>query len=338
MPAPTTTTIEAGSNTFTTPQGCDYIIVEILGGGGAGAFSRDGDDMFGAGGGAGGYRKSVLPPGSYSYTVGTKGLASSSDSQKGGDGSSTTFHDFTVGGGLGGAATTNNGGIGGLGGSGSNLGTGLLFTVDGMRGGGSTDKTPGIGGWTMYGYPPLFKSQSSYHGVGYGFGGSSGATDNVPGKNGGDGVIIITVYYLNPQLNVSSLTSSTITTDTISATSLSLPVTNFVTSLQALTNSFTFVLYSKQEIIYTVINNICFVSINIVCTTNVNRFGVNPRASYGITLPLPAASTTIIRFSKSFFGVTTPGSSTLEILDFNQNFVELLSGDYTFKATGFYFV
>lgn len=336
MSLPTTTIIETGSGTYTSPLNCEYIIVEIIGGGGGAARGRDTGDYLGAGGGSGGYRKSVLPAGDYTYVVGIGGLGGTSNSSPGSAGTATTFHDATVGGGLGASTTQSGGGVGGLGGAGTTLGSGLLITRDGMRGGGSNDKCPGIGGSTLYGEPALFKTSSDYTGVGYGYGGSCGSTELQDGKNGGNGVIIITEYYKLSTLTLSgNLTANQVTTN-----SISLPVTLFYSNLVALTNSFTFAIPNSSLIHYSVVNNIAFLNFDLNFTVSVNRFpiGIEPRAEFGIVLPLPATSVCVIQFSKSYYGTTSVGSSTLRVLDFNLNPVKLRSGTYTFQGSGFYFV
>lgn len=366
MPQPTIKIIESGSGSYTSPIDCGYIIVEIIGGGGGAAHGRDTGDYLGAGGGSGGYRKSVLPSGNYTYVVGVGGLGGTSDSAPGSAGTATTFHDATVQGGLGASATQSGGGVGGVGGDGTILGSGLLITRDGMRGGGSNEKCPGIGGSTIYGEPAMFKTASNYTGVGYGYGGSCGSTELQDGKNGGNGVIIITEFYKQNQLTLSgnltagsvntdtvntsavttntltsdTITTNTLTTNTLGVSSITLPVTNFFTNLLALTNSFTFAIPNSNSITYSVVNNIAFLNFDIQYQVNVNRFplGTTPAAEFGIVLPLPATSTCLVQFTKSYYGITSPGSTTLRILDFNANNVQLLSGTYTFQGSGFYFV
>lgn len=149
-----------GNGTFTVSNGskaCDILIVA----GGAG-----GGGQHGGGGGAGGLIElpgNIIGPGSYSITIGGKGLGS----QNGSD--TTAFSQTAKGGGRGGSYTDLAGGTGGVGGGG---------------GGGSGGYPPGSNtspaGTTNQG-----SVVSPYTGTAFGTNGGSGQAG--PGTHGGGG-------------------------------------------------------------------------------------------------------------------------------------------------------
>ena len=168
---------------YTTPAGCTAIIVEAVGGGG-GAGSSSTAIVSGGGGGA--YVKkyfTVTASTPYTYAIGAGGAGRAAGAGAGAAGGSSTFTvgatTVTAGGGnngenssitvTGGSAT--NGDLNVVGGRSIGTGTGISF-----------------GGSSMYGVggPP--------GSAGTGFGAGGGASQNNPGGNGTNGVIIISEY------------------------------------------------------------------------------------------------------------------------------------------------
>jgi hypothetical protein len=97
---------------WTVPAGVGALLLDVIGGGGAGG-GYAGPNIGGAGGGAGGYARSLLAvtPGSiYAFTVGAGGTGGAG---AGGAGQSSTFTGITANGGAGGAQGAGAGGAGG---------------------------------------------------------------------------------------------------------------------------------------------------------------------------------------------------------------------------------
>ena len=220
QPGPASRTIlTAASGTYTPTTGVKAIIVELVGGGGAGGGCPAGaatSATAAGGGGSGSYTRVLItnPAASYSYAVGTGGIAVSAAA--GGNGLTTTFNStITAPGGIGGSvgpAVTNAtgnfsaGGDGGFSGTGGDLmapgrpggpGLWMRYALMGGAGGisifGGGAKSPGSGGAT-----PATGATTGNAGSGYGSGGSGScvyvtATATL-GGNGAPGVIIIYEY------------------------------------------------------------------------------------------------------------------------------------------------
>ncbi|WNM19021.1 LamG-like jellyroll fold domain-containing protein [Flavobacterium capsici] len=219
------------SGTFTPPAGVSTIQVEAYGAGGGGGYGGTSNKDGGGGGGGGGFSKntsiSVSAGTTYTITIGTLGLGSTSSvSPNGGNGGNTTATfgstTITANGGIGGFGYS-NGGAGGTGGTGSTFnggagGAGL--NGQGSGGGGGAAGTSGNGG---IGSVPTGGSAgggnagaggngtTSPTGVGlssltnYG-GGGGGGTKNSSGGNGANGYMIIT--YTCPTYSLTNATTS----------------------------------------------------------------------------------------------------------------------------------
>jgi hypothetical protein len=111
----TTQVFSSGSGTYTTPAGCQAIVVKCWGGGGSGG-GGNGSNARGTGGGGGGFCQKTIasPSATYSYAVGAGGAAAAQGAN-GTAGGNTTFGSLTANGGNGGSAAS-GGAIGGSGG------------------------------------------------------------------------------------------------------------------------------------------------------------------------------------------------------------------------------
>lgn len=200
--APQITVYTAGAgNTYTTPAGCKYLIVELVGGGGGGAGSGTGatngtagaDSTFGlsfltaGGGGLGSASSATQVSGGISTggevniaggnATGAVGVANS----KGGDGGVSHFGGNGFGGGVGSGgnnASANSGSGGGGGGCSSTLNAG---------GGGAA------GGYCR----KLITSPLASYSAVVGTGGSNGAagTGGANGGLGSAGIVIVTAFF-----------------------------------------------------------------------------------------------------------------------------------------------
>jgi len=204
-----TVTIEAQgtSGTYQTPEGCSYIVVDAVAGGGAGGGFSAGASVRGCGGGGGAYAKLILAPGTYAFNVGGPAVGVSNDIA-GTNGTSTTFSTTVLGGGKGGASgTVNTGGsgvfayCGGAGGVVTTVGA-AKYTVPGAPG---TGISYGAGGTLPSGngggsfLQPGTLGVASGNGNGaqnfYGVGGSGCGTSLNSSGPGSGGIVIITEYY-----------------------------------------------------------------------------------------------------------------------------------------------
>lgn len=207
---PTVQSFTSGSGTYTTPTGCTYIRVKMVGGGGGGAGAggtatsggNGGNTTFGttllvANGGAFGTASGAGGTGgSASLGTGPIGLAiaggagsgcgrsnsGTASSIGGGNGGSSPFGGAGGGGYIANAGTagvTNSGSGGGGGGSGS------AVSVDGGAGGGS-------GGYV----DAIIVLPSATYSYGVGAAGAAGAAGSgIAGSAGGSGFIIVEEYY-----------------------------------------------------------------------------------------------------------------------------------------------
>lgn len=197
--------------TWTKPAGLKYVVVEVQGAGGGGA-GGDFDSTIGAGrgGGAGGYSKKLIVAASLGATetvtigAGGTGGTSASSPTAGNNGATSSFGShLSATGGTGGttSATYPTNPVAG------GAGTGGDINIDGEHGGyGETDTYVHAtriihGGNSMFGKGGFGTTGSGTNAVsGYGAGGCGGYEYNsgffTNGLSGGDGLVIVTEYYV----------------------------------------------------------------------------------------------------------------------------------------------
>ncbi|ABA04735.1 per-hexamer repeat gene protein [Nitrobacter winogradskyi Nb-255] len=195
---PTTQVFTTGSGTYTTPAGCKWIEVELIGGGGGGSGSGTsygngfaaGNTTFGdlTGGGANGGANAGR---------GTGGSASGGYVNLTGAGGGNGSGVNSTQGGSGGASPFGGAGAGGAAGAGA--GTAAAANTGSGGGGGGVNTTPnGGGGGGSGGYVKAIinspTSTYSYSVAAGGNGGSAG-TGGAAGGAGGSGIIIVTEHY-----------------------------------------------------------------------------------------------------------------------------------------------
>ncbi|ABA04879.1 hypothetical protein Nwi_1618 [Nitrobacter winogradskyi Nb-255] len=195
---PTTQVFTSGAGTYTTPAGCKWIEVEMIGGGGGGAGSATsagnggagGNTTFGsltANGGAGaanaaGGAGGTASGGYFNKAGASGGHGSGLTSQWGGRGAASTFgdggHEGQPNQAVGGTATANSGAGGG--------GAGCGATVNSGGGGGS-------GGYLR----AIINNPSASYSYAVGAAGTAGTAGSggVAGGAGGSGVIMVTEHY-----------------------------------------------------------------------------------------------------------------------------------------------
>ena len=192
-----TTSSSAGG--YSPASGVTKIMVELLGGGGAGSrYTSDGPKVNG-GGGAGYIRKvlTVVSTDTMTVTIGAAGTHTQNTNEAGGSGGDTTFASvsgtsfttLTAGGGGGGSISNYTPGVAGT-------ATGGDFNIPGNPG-----RTMNVGssqgGNSPYGYGGSAGTNEATSlpvtGVGYGSGGG-GAADAAGAGNGAAGLCIITEY------------------------------------------------------------------------------------------------------------------------------------------------
>ena len=206
---PTVTKITSGAGNYTSPAGCVYIIVEMVGGGGSGGKGYVGGSgpVSGGGGGGGAYIRKTKPPGVYAYSVGAGGASIAvgvfTNGNTGGTSAFSTESCFGGVGGFyaGGFLTEGNGGSGGdvSGGSVapfiSSIGSG--GSASGLDSAGSI-MSCGIGGSSKFSGCPLgvfsLVAVAGLAGSLYGGGGNGSIGDTATGA-GASGLIFITEYY-----------------------------------------------------------------------------------------------------------------------------------------------
>lgn len=177
--------IFTSSGTFTVPSGVTSVRVSMCGGGGAGGYNSGGSSgTWRGGGGAGGSvleePVAVTPGSTISITIGSGGNGAVSPSTSG-TASSFGSH-ITCGGG--GSTTNSSGGI-----RGSVTGASRNFSGDGYGAGSSSYwKQSGAGGDCPFGSGASgLYSGDGKPGLGYGSGGSGGASIDSGDDDGGDG-------------------------------------------------------------------------------------------------------------------------------------------------------
>jgi hypothetical protein len=180
---------------YTTPAGCTAIYVEVVGGGGAGAFQTGSNNA--GGGGAGGYSAkyfTVTASTPYTYAIAAGG-ATRVSAGEGAAGGNTTF---TVGattisgnGGAGGNRTTNVSVSGGTGTNGD-------INISGQSGSASWGATPyvmGPGGSSVFGFGGTSGGSATPFAAGTGYGsGGAGAATGATSSVGQPGLIKIWEY------------------------------------------------------------------------------------------------------------------------------------------------
>lgn len=196
---PVITTLNVGSGTWTAPAGITSIKLLMVGGGGGGGNNRGNGNGGGGGGGGIVYHPSVsVTPGqSYSYSVGSGGVAAAAYNQSGGQGCVTTGFGATVGGGGGGVSEYNNN-CNGAQGNGSSLCTYQpTTTVSGLTAG-ATIVYNGSSGGCSYGAQGSGSTYTSnISGSSYTYGGINGGPSVygsggvISSSDGGSGVIVI---------------------------------------------------------------------------------------------------------------------------------------------------
>lgn len=192
--APTYTIYQGGeSGSYSTPLGCSYIIVQMIGGGGGGGFQANG---IGGGGGSAPYLELQFPAGTYAYSCGAGGIAGTpTNNGNGRVGKDTTFDAALSAGGGGGR----NDGGGGNPGVFTTAGR-VLYAIRGVFGASIIDPSfVTTGGASFLGPAVPFSSDfdnTPNPARGYGAGGTGATTASVNvARAGAPGRIVITEYY-----------------------------------------------------------------------------------------------------------------------------------------------
>lgn len=194
---PTYTQISSGSGTYSSPSGCSYIVVELVGGGGSGGKSS-GTSQPGGAGGSGAYQKIRYTPGSYSYSVGTGGVGTAGAGSAGNDGGDTSFGSRISRGGAGGGPPfgSTRGGNGG-----NTAGSGGIVLVDVAGQAGSFGLSTGvssIGGSNPFGScnnTAVSGSTPTIHTGAKGVGGGGVDQSTATSGAGTNGYILVTEFY-----------------------------------------------------------------------------------------------------------------------------------------------
>lgn len=187
--APRVLTSTAGG-TYTTPAGCNYVLIEMIGAGGGGGGCSGSGPTSGGGGGCGVYASvyvAVSPSTGYTYAVGAGGTASTGSAGGAGGTTSITISSttYSCSGGAGGGY---NNGTPGSTGTSSNMDYSLtpLNAASGLSGGCTlTPYGENMGGGTFYsGTSPY----SGPRGLGFGAGGGGAYNGGSYGFNFSGGV------------------------------------------------------------------------------------------------------------------------------------------------------
>lgn len=187
------------SGTWTRPANVTQVVVEVVGGGGAGGGTETGVVDIGSGGGAGGYSKEfIISPGaSQSVTVGAGGTGGNGSGANGGSSSFGAF--LSANGGTGGASATTSqqGGAGGTASGGD-------YNITGGAGHfsfkeGSTIHYSGRGGDSHFGFGGdgrlgSVSPQNGSDATNYGAGGGGALGTTRTGGDGADGIVIVWEY------------------------------------------------------------------------------------------------------------------------------------------------
>jgi len=211
------TTILTGSTTgtYTTPTGCLYLEVEVVGPGGSGggcALNAAGNASAASGAGGGGYAKGIFEGSSllasYSYTVAGGAAATSAANVGGGTGGSTIFGFLSATGGVGGSGGASSAAVAFIGGGAGGIGTNGFLQVTGNAGGfggvgtaGAANlggaggashlsgNTQNVSGGTAGGIPAVSPGGGGGGGISF----SSGAAQ--AGAAGANGQIVIKAFF-----------------------------------------------------------------------------------------------------------------------------------------------
>ena len=192
-------TTGSGTGGYSPDTGVTNIVVEVLGGGGAGSrYSTDGPKV--NGGAGGGYvvkTYTVTSSDEMTITIGSAGTHTGNTNEAGGDGGSTSFAShsgtsfttLTAGGGGGGSISNYTPAV-----SGTATGGDLNIVGDAGR---TMNVGSSTGGYSPYGYGGSARTNEATslgaNGIGYGSGGGGGADAGYAG-NGAAGLCVITEY------------------------------------------------------------------------------------------------------------------------------------------------
>jgi hypothetical protein len=187
--------ILTSGTSYTTPANCTSIYVEVVGGGGAGAFQTGSNNA--GGGGAGGYAAkyfTVTASTAYTYAIAAGG-ATRVSAGEGAAGGSTTFTvgatTITGSGGAGGTRTIN---VPVSGGTGTN-GDINISGQSGLASHGSSPYIMGAGGSSVFGFGGTSGGSSTPFAAGTGYGsGGAGAATGATSSVGQPGLIKIWEY------------------------------------------------------------------------------------------------------------------------------------------------
>lgn len=171
---------------YTTPAGCNAILVEMLGGGGGGGTAQNAT-TYGGGGGSGAYGSvyiAVSPSTAYTISIGAGGASATAGGNTSITVGATTY--TAGGGGAGGSVTSGNGAAGAAG-----TATNLQFSFNGNAGGTGTDNAGRYPNYVNF----VFGAAAAAAGSGingisatlYGCSGSGGRGDNSLVRSGGSG-------------------------------------------------------------------------------------------------------------------------------------------------------
>lgn len=198
--------ILTSGTSYTTPAGCNSILVQAWGAGGGGGGASP-SNVSGGGGGGGAYMQkyiSVTPSTAYTIAIGALGAGGSSGST-GSAGGTTSITvsgtTYSAGGGNGGGGA--GGGVGGGGGSGGTATNGDL-NLTGYDGSSGTTGASALGGagatvktyWINVPGAASALNAAGRAAVGYGAGGGGASAISTPfsGGNGTAGIMFITEY------------------------------------------------------------------------------------------------------------------------------------------------
>jgi len=200
-----------GGGTYTTPAGCNHILIEMIGGGGGGGgvAGSTGGTSYGGGGGGSLFAvkyATVAPSTGYTYAVGAAGSGGNGGSYNGGAGGTSSITisgtTYSVSGGGGGLYSGSGAGTNGSTGTATNMDYSItpIIPAGGSGYGGCVDTPYGITMGGGYSNPIYQQIRGGYNGFGWGAGGS-GAYNNAysgaptePGGNGYQGMIRIWEY------------------------------------------------------------------------------------------------------------------------------------------------
>jgi hypothetical protein len=196
--SPPTFQVLSGSGTYTSPTGCSYIIVEMVGGGAGGGRNIGSSGIGSPGGNGSTYYRFKTTSGTYSYAVGAAGVGTSASAGNGTAGGDSTFGTAIC---RGGAAPA------GANSAGTNAADSLTYTfinyVPWVRGSvfGSA-AAASAGGSSFWGTVSGFVYDGGYltagefvDAFGYGAGGAGVGLGFTRSGDGSPGRILVTEYY-----------------------------------------------------------------------------------------------------------------------------------------------